>query len=336
MRWNAIFAAALGTLLLHGAGLAPAAAEPLKLRVGFVVPGADTPFLVLKPDLARYDGKTYTLDPIHFAGTPPMITALATNELDIAPLAYSSFALAVVNAGMKDLRIISDNFQDGVPGYYSIEYMVLKDSPIKTIEDLKGKAVASNVEGSAVDMAIRAMVAKHGLRPGRDVTFVEVGFPNMKAELFEKKVDLITAVRPFSADPELRAKARTLFYQRQAIGRSEMIINVAKAAFLKEHRAAIVDFLEDELRAQHWVLDPANHDAAVKLLADYSKHPVAAFQPWAFTKGDFYHAPNGLPDLKALQSNIDLQHKLGFVKAPLDVAKYADLALVKEAAAKLK
>ena len=215
--------------------------------------------------------------------------------------------------------------------------MVRKDSPIKTIEDLKGKAVASNVEGQQPSTwRSAAMVVKHGLGGhGRNVTFVEVGFPNMKAGLLEKKVDLISAVRPFSADPELRAAARTLFFQRQAIGRSEMIINVAKGEFIKTHRAALVDFLEDELRAQRWILDPANHDAAVKLLADYSKHPVAAFQSWAFTKGDFFHDPNGLPDMTALQSNIDLQHKLGFVKASIDAKKYSDLALVKEAAARL-
>ncbi|MGH7087422.1 MAG: ABC transporter substrate-binding protein, partial [Stellaceae bacterium] len=245
MIWKLLAGAVLGFAALAVA--VPSQAEPVKLRIAYVVPGADTPFLVLKPDVAKNEGKTYTLDMIHFNGTPPMITAMASGELDIVPFAYSSFALAVVNAGMKDLRIISDNFQDGAPGYYSIEYMVRKDSPIKTVEDLKGKVVASNVQGSAVDMAIRAMLAKHGLRPDRDVSFVEVQFPNMKAELQEKKVDLISAVRPFSADPGLRAMARTLFYQRQAIGRSEMIINVAKAEFLKQHRQAIVDYLADEL-----------------------------------------------------------------------------------------
>ncbi|MGH7089246.1 MAG: hypothetical protein ACREFQ_10120, partial [Stellaceae bacterium] len=86
----------------------------------------------------------------------------------------------------------------------------------------------------------------------------------------------------------------------------------------------------------HWILDPAHNEEAVKLLADYSKHPVKVYAGWAFTKADFYHDPKGLPDLNALQSNIDLQHKLGFVKESIDVKKYTDLALVKEAAARLK
>jgi NitT/TauT family transport system substrate-binding protein len=43
-----------------------------------------------------------------------------------------------------------------------------------------------------------------------------------------------------------------------------------------------------------------------------------------------------LPDLKALQSNINATHELGFVKAPLDVSKYTDLSLVQEAAKRVK
>jgi hypothetical protein len=43
-----------------------------------------------------------------------------------------------------------------------------------------------------------------------------------------------------------------------------------------------------------------------------------------------------LPDLKALQANIDLTHQLGFIKAKLDVSKYTDLSLVQEAAKRLK
>jgi NitT/TauT family transport system substrate-binding protein len=41
------------------------------------------------------------------------------------------------------------------------------------------------------------------------------------------------------------------------------------------------------------------------------------------------------PSASALQANIDLQHKLGFVKAPLDVKKYADFSVANEAAQRL-
>jgi NitT/TauT family transport system substrate-binding protein len=39
-----------------------------------------------------------------------------------------------------------------------------------------------------------------------------------------------------------------------------------------------------------------------------------------------------VPDLAALQRNVDLTHDLGFVKASFDVKKYADLSLIEEAA----
>ena len=76
--------------------------------------------------------------------TPPMITAVANNELEIADFAFSSLPIAILNAGIDDLRVISDEFQDGVEGRYSNEFFVLNDGPIKKIEDLKGKIIATN------------------------------------------------------------------------------------------------------------------------------------------------------------------------------------------------
>ena len=317
--------------------LAPTSAAPVKLRIGFVVPGADTPFQFYAPKgLAQHEGVTYSLEPIYFNGTPTMVTALATGEIDLAPLAYSSFPLAVENARMEDLRIIADVFQDGVPGYHTNEFMVLKDGPIKTVEDLKGKVVATNLAGSAVDIAMRAMLAQRGLNPKADVTIIETPFPNMKAQLQEQKVSLIAGVLPFSEDPALRSLARTLFTQQQALGRSQMIIMTARADVLAKNRAAIIDFLEDNLRELRWFTDPAHHDEAVKSLAAYTKQPVERFQSWAFTKQDFYRDPTGRPDLAALQANIALTHKIGFIPAALDVQKYVDMSLVDAAAKRLK
>ena len=80
-----------------------------------------------------------------------------------------------------------------------------------------------------------------------------------------------------------------------------MIIMTGRAPVLAKNRAAIIDFLEDHIREVRWFTDPANHDEAVKHLADFTKQPVERFASWAFTKqGDFFHDPAGVPDLKAL------------------------------------
>src|SRR5437899_3153826 len=131
-------------------------------------------------------------------------------------------------SGLARLRINADELQDGIAGYYSSEYMVLKDGPIKRVEDLKGKVVATNAGGSAVDVAMRAMLRKHGLEDKRDYTVVEAAFPTMRAMLAEKKVAIIPGVLPFSLDPELRKIAQPLFVQREAIGVTDMIVWTAR------------------------------------------------------------------------------------------------------------
>jgi sulfonate transport system substrate-binding protein len=312
------------------------AQEPVKIRVSWVAPIANWASILLdKKDLARHLGKSYVMEPVRYAGTPLIITGLANRELEIGNLAYSTLALAVQNAGMDDLRIIADEFQDGVPDYYSQEFMVLKDGPIKRVEDLKGQVIATNAVGSAVDVAMRAMLRKHGLEDRRDYQVVEAPFPAMRAMLAEKKVAIIPGVLPFSLDPELRKIAQPLFVQREAIGVTDMIVWTARKPFLDRNRAAMVDFMEDTLRIVRWYLDPANHREATEIAGRLAKQPPAQFD-WLFTKQDAYHDPAMVPNLAALQANVDLTRDLGFVRTSLDVKKIADLSIAQEAAARLK
>jgi sulfonate transport system substrate-binding protein len=313
------------------------AAEPVRIRAAWVVAVANWPSLILeKKDLARHLGKSYVFEPVHYNGTPLMITAMATNELEIGTLAYSTLALAVENAGMDDLRIIGDDFQDGVSGYYSNEYFVLGDGPIKTVEDLKGKVVATNAAGSAVDIAMRAMLRKHSLEDKRDYTEVEAAFPTMWAMLAQKKTDLIPGVIPFAFDPVQRKNARVLFTQKDAIGATQMIVWAARKDFIEKNRAAMVDMMEDTLRIVRWYLDPANHKEAVEICARITKQPPERFDSWLFTTKDYYRDPGMKPNLTALQANIATQKQLGFIKSEIDVTKYADLSIVDEAAKRLK
>jgi sulfonate transport system substrate-binding protein len=325
----------LVAVALFAAGAA--AAEPVKIRAAWVVAIANWPSLFQeKKDLARHLGKSYVFEPVHYNGTPLMITAMATGDLEIGTLAYSSLALAVENAGMDDLRIIADDFQDGVSGHYTDEYFVLNDGPIRTVEDLRGKVVATNAAGSAVDIAMRAMLRKHGLEDKRDYTEVEAAFPTMWAMLTQKKADLIPGVIPFAFDPTFRKSARVLFTQKEAIGSTQMIVWAARKSFIDNNRAALVDMMEDVLRIVHWYLDPANHKEAVEIAAHLTKQPPERFDPWLFTAKDYFRDPNMRPNLEALQANIATQKQLGFIKSDIDVKKYADLSIVEEAVQRLK
>jgi len=334
MRSPKLTLAAFAATVLLGAGSAQA--EPVKIRMAWVAPVSNWASIILeKKDLAKHIGKSYTVETVRFAGTPQMITAIANGELEISNLAYSTLPLAIQNANLDDLRVIADEFQDGVEGYHSNDFAVLKDGPINKVTDLKGKVVATNAAGSAVDIALRAMLKKHGLEDKRDYTIVEAPFPTMRAMLAEKKVAMIPNVLPFSLNPEMKKIARPLFTTKDALGVSQFIIWAARKSFIDKNRAAMVDFMEDMLRIERWFLDPKNHDEAAKIAAKITKSQPERFG-WLFTKQDYYRNPNMLPNLDALQSNIDMTHKLGFIKAPLDVRKYTDLSLAQEAAKRLK
>jgi sulfonate transport system substrate-binding protein len=319
-------------LLAQGASKA----EPVKIRVSWIAPLSNWASLLMeKKDLARHMGQSYILEPVHYAGTPQMITALANNELEVADLAFATLPIAIHNAGLSDLRVIADELQDGVPGYYSQEYMVLADGPVKRIEDMKGRVMAINAGGSAVDIAMRKMLRNAGLEPKRDYVQIESPLPAMRAVLAEKKADLVPLVVPFSFDPELRRIAKPLFYNRDVMGVTQILFWCARQSFIDKNRSAMVDFMEDTLRITTWFLDPANHAEVIAISLRVTKQPPERLA-WVFTKQDYHHAPAMRPDLVALQHNVALVKELGLTDKDTDVNKYSDLSLLDEAAKRLK
>jgi NitT/TauT family transport system substrate-binding protein len=323
--------------LLLSAAQQAARGDPINIRIGWIAAPANlAPILFAKEGIARHLGASYTLEPLRFNGSSPMVLALAAGELDIGLLAYSTFATAIENGQMHDLRAIADDFQGNAPGHFEDGYLVLKDSPIQSIADLKGKVLASNGVGGALDIAMRLALRRNGMEDKRDYTVVEAALPSMKAMLAERKVDLIPAVIPFAYDPELVKISRKLFTQGAYVGRTQTLLWAARTGFLQKNRAAMVDFMSDVLRARRFYLDPANHDEAVAIVARFTRQPTQFFADWVFTNKDNYRDPDGLPNLQAMQSNIALQKEVGFLNNVIDVEKYADLSITKEAGARLK
>jgi sulfonate transport system substrate-binding protein len=312
------------------------AEEPVKLTIGWItVPISLAPVFEAKKDVTKHYGKSYTLQPIHFAGSTPQITALASGDLDIAELSYSSLAIAIQNAHLSDLRMIADSLQDGVkPGSYTGPFVVLKDGPVKKIEDLKGKSVSVNVIGAGIDIAMRAMLRKHGLEAQRDYNVVEANFVNQQQLLTEGKVAMTTTVSEMVNDPDFVKATRALFTLRDAMGGStQILMRAAREGDIAKKRAAFVDFFEDEIREWHWYLDPKNRAEALKIVADFNKKPSSFYDAyiWKADK-DLYHDPDNKPNVDALGRNIKAQKDAGFLNIDIDAAKISDLGIVEEAA----
>ena len=313
-----------------------ATAEPLKICAGWNnTPTGMAPIIFSDPNVLKHYGKSYIMEPVHFAGAPAELTALAGGDIDIGNFTPATLAFAVENAKMTDIRVIGDELQDGVPGWYSSQFMVLKNGPIKTVEDLKGKVLATNAVGSGLDIQMRAMLRRHHLDEKRDVSILEAPFTALVPMLEEHKVEMIGAIPPYSFIAEAKGNVRTLFTVKDVIGPSETLFDVARTGFIDKNRAALVDFMEDWIRAQRWFTDPANHDRVVKIVATFTKRPPESFASWLFTHEDSYRDPDHRPSVIGLQTALDVQQQMGFQKTHIDAARFVDTSLVDAAAKRI-
>jgi len=328
----------LGTMIAATLTASVAQADPVVIKAAWAaVPGQMFPILMQMKNVLVHYGKSYTVEAIRAPGSGPQTTALATGDISLAYFSPAAFALAIQNAHMNDLRVIGVATRDGYQDYFTRPFAVLGNSPIKKVEDLKGKVIGDNSIGGAMDIGMRAMLKRHGLEDKRDYTVVEIEFPNMMAALTAKRVDMGFLTTPFSVEPMKTKEVRALFTEKDAMeGPSELTIIAGRTPYIKANRAALVDYFEDTNRTMRWILDPKNREAALKLVADFTKKPEKAYSDWIFTKGDDYHAPDSRPDIAAMQKNLDIAKELGVLKKAIDVKAYSDLSLVDEAAARLK
>src|ERR1043166_3453366 len=152
----------VGMMALVFAAPSARAEEPFAIRAAWAaVPGQLFPVLMQLKDVLRHYGKSYVVEPIRAPGSGPQTTALASGDLNLAYFAPSAFALAIQNAHMTDLKLIGEATRDGHLDYYTRQFAVLPNSPIRMVEDLKGKVIGDNSNGGAMDLGMRYMLMTH-------------------------------------------------------------------------------------------------------------------------------------------------------------------------------
>ncbi len=168
-----------------------------------------------------------------------MVQAMAGGDVPFAAAGGS----AAVDATLAGGDIVMVGTLCKVPAFY---IMALPE--IKSIEDLRGKAVGVTRFGSSTDFTMRYVLRKHGLDPGRDVTMIQTG--DLFAAAAALRNHSIVAA-PFSSPTNLQA---------QEAG-ARVLLNMGKAG---------VYFPHDAWMARRSFVN-ANHDLVLRFLKAYSE-----------------------------------------------------------------
>jgi NitT/TauT family transport system substrate-binding protein len=307
-------------------------AEPLKLRVQWPSsPGYMTPMIPFVPKgVFKHYGESYTVEPVFIQGSSQALTAFAANELELPGFTPQALTFAVLEAKL-DVKAIGQWVSTDVPGMTRGGGFWVNKTEIKKVEDLKGKVVAVNGRGTAVGATAVLFLKKHGLVEGQDYQLVELRFEAGWPALESKRVATAFLNRPFDQMAAKNPDYQYLFGMGDVFGRQETGFMVAKTEFVAKNRAALVDFLEDQIRMRKWAYDPKTHDEAVKVLAQAMKQPEASLA-YAYTKDDnAYRDPGMKIDVGALQHNVDVLKEAGMINAAVAVKGYVDMSLAEEA-----
>jgi sulfonate transport system substrate-binding protein len=324
-------AGALTPLCAPAVRVARAAPVAIRYATGGGIGGNEMETIIyldwMQKNVLQGYGKDYTVEMTFTRGTPEAGTLLAAGQADMATLSFAVFATSVLKDVVPGgLTIVADNYQDGRPGYAQNTFFVLKDSPIQSTQDLKGKKVAINAFGSAVDLALRVKLKKDGIDPRKDLSIVEVAFPNQAAALREKRIDCGILILPFMNAELRKGDLRALFTGAEAFGPFAVIFHVATNDFLKKSPQAVKSFLADYVRGLQWYYDPANRKKAVELCAEFTKSPAEVLDSYFMTERDYYRDRNACVSVDVIQRPVDAMLSEGLIDRPVKISEHLNMA----------
>lgn len=194
--------------------------------------------------------------------------------------------------------------------------LVPKDSPIKSIKDLKGKKVAATKGTDPFLFLLRSLHAE-GLQKS-DIEHVSLQHADGRAALEQGRVDAWAGLDPLMAGSEIEAGSR-LIHRNVAFNTYGFLNTTEK--FARENPDYVRKVIAAYEKARQWII--ANPEETAKLVAEEAKLPlpVARLQ---LTRNDFRNPIPGEEHAKALKAAAPILLEEELVRKGTDVNKVVD------------
>jgi sulfonate transport system substrate-binding protein len=243
-------------------------------------------------------------------GSNKALEFLNAGSIDFGSTAGSAALLAKINGNpIKSIYVYSR------PEWTAL--VTRKDSPIKTIADLKGKRVAVTRGTDPHIFLVRALLDA-GLTE-KDITPVLLQHPDGKTALIRGDVDAWAGLDPMMAQAEVEDGAKLFFRKPEA--NTWGILN-AREDFLRDHPDLVRRVLAVYEAARKAAL--ANPNEVKRVFIAATKLPEAVVDKQLKERTELTHSKIGAPQRDSiLAAGLALQ-QAGVIKADVDVKKAVD------------
>lgn len=274
---------------------APAGAEEV-LRVGDQRGNARA----LMEAAGVLDDLPYRLEWSEFPAAAPLLEALNAGAIDAGGVGDAPFTFAAAAGVPVKAYLAFRNRQDG------LAILVAKDSPIRTVPELKDKRIATN-RGSIGHQIVLAALEEAGL-PAESVRFHFLPPADAKLALASGAVDAWATWEPYTSAAELAGLVRVV---RDGNGITPgLSFAVASDTALKTKRRLLADYAGRLARARAWALaDPAPYAALWSKLIGL---PEAVPLRW-FGRAQYRTVPIDAAVIADEQRIIDLYVRAGLI-----------------------
>jgi len=237
----------LVAILCVGALLCPTVslAAERALRVAYPAPaGAFLPLWAAQ-DAGLFKKHGLPVELIAVGSSTRGIAAIVSGDIDILAGGGSSGVTSQLQ-GYTDMALFANVLQ-------SFLFSVMVQPAITDVAQLRGKRMGVTRFGGTLDFVARQYIKRHGMEPGKDVTFVQIGaMPDIVVSILTGAIEsgVIGIPQNFLAKKQ---GLRELADLSESGSRYALAAYVAKRSFLSNNHERMVRFMKSQVEAIHFL-----------------------------------------------------------------------------------
>ncbi|MDB5521989.1 MAG: hypothetical protein JWQ82_1586 [Tardiphaga sp.] len=253
----------------------------------------------------------YKIEWKEFAAAAPLLEALSAGAIETGLVGDAPFTFAVAaKAPIKAIAAIRQT-QEG------LAILVPKDSPVKNIDDLKGKKIATGRGSIGHQLVLAALESKGWTTSDIQLTFLAPS--DAKVAYTRGSVDAWSTWEPYVSQEEVLFSSRRVL---TAEGLTPGIgFQVASDDAIRDKRPELQDFVRRLATARAWSL--TNVQAYAETWGKLMNIPPAVPLNW-LARAKIRIAPIDDAAIADEQKTIDLYLRSGLIKTKLDAAAIVD------------